>query len=342
MIKTFYQDDIINRLAALFTYGLNNDYSYKSIEEHIVSSSFVNCLENNDYEIESKIETIVETAFNISLNGSQADISFKGLFFAESYLRLFLYFNRSFEYLFLYWPLEVFDEKYGIYHEMDFSNLRRDFQKRVAEVTLLKKLCQARQIKIVDISKLTGINIHTIDRYARDDKYLYSSSHDNIFKLSKLFDVKENIFIANLAVFLDQSIYLSDKSNKDYRNFLGLYFANYYDNRINEFDFTYSKSNNFFISKSGVKLVVVADNLDNLPLPKINEVADKNTYLVLIPSGFFGDYSYFEYLNNANALEVFILTQEYIYMVKKGIKKEITDTINRSLIIRAKEASSSN
>ena len=339
MIKTFYQDDIINRLAALFTYGLNKEYSYKSIEEHIISSSFVNCLENNDYDIESKIEKIVETTFNVSLNGSQADISFKGLFFAESYLKLFLYFNRSFEYLFLYWPLAVFDEKYGIYHEMDFSNLRRDFQKRIEETTLLKKLCQARQIKLIDVSKLTGININTIDKYTRKDKYLYSSSHDNIYKLSKLFNVKENIFISNLAVFLDQSIYLFDKSNQDYRNFLGLYFANYYDNRINEFEFSYNKSANFFISKSGVRLVVIVDNLENLSLSRINEIANQNTYLVVIPSGFFGDYSCFDYLNNSNAFEVFVLTQEYIYIVKRDIKKEITDTINRSLIIRAKEAS---
>lgn len=338
MIKTFYQEDIINRLAAIFTYGLNKDYSYKSIEEHIISSSFINSLENNDYDIESKIERIVEQTFNVSLGGAQADISFKGLFFAESYLKLFLYFNRSFEYIFLYWPLEFFVEKYGIYHEMDFSNLRRDFQKRVDEITLIKKLAQERQIKLVDISKLTGININTIDRYSRDDKYLFLASHDNIYKLSKLFDVKENLFISNLAVYLDQSVYLFDKSNKEYRSFLGLYFANYFDNRINEFDFKYDETNNRFIAENGIKLIVVADSLNNLTLSKVNELADKNTYLVLIPSGFFGDCSHFDYLIESQTLEVFVLTQEYVYMVKRRSQKEITDTVNRSLIIRAKEA----
>ena len=338
MIKTFYQEDIINRLAAIFTYGLNKDYSYKSIEEHIISSSFINSLENNDYDIESKIERIVESTFNVSLGGAQADISFKGLFFAESYLKLFFYYNRSFEYLFLYWPLEVFNEKYGIYHEMDFSNLRRDFQKRIDETTLIKKLAQERQIKLVDVSKLTGININTIDRYSRDDKYLFLASHDNIYKLSKLFDVKENIFISNLAVYLDQSIYLFDKSNKEYRSYLGLYFANYFDNRINEFDFKYDETNNCFISENGIKLIVIADSLNNLTLSKLNELADKDTYVVFIPSGFFGDRSHFDYLMESQTLEIFVLTQEYVYMVKRRSQKEITDTINRSLIIRAKEA----
>ena len=45
MIKVYYEKDIIDKLAALISYGLDNGYSYKSIEEHIVSSSFItdNC-----------------------------------------------------------------------------------------------------------------------------------------------------------------------------------------------------------------------------------------------------------------------------------------------------------
>lgn len=341
MIKSFYQEDIIIRLAALITYGLNEGYSYKSIEEHITSSIFINALENNEYNIESKITKVVELAFDVSLNGRPADISFKGLFFAESYIKLFLFFNKSFEYLFLYWPLSYFAEHYNIYHEMDFSSLRNDFASMVKETTLLKKLAVDRGIKLIEISKLTGINEYTIERYSRDDKYLYGASVDTVYKLATLFSVKENIFTSNLAVYLDQSVYLFDKSNKDYRNYLGLYFANFFDNRINEIDFIYDKNNNYFISKEGVKLVVVTDSLNNLPLTALSKLSDSKTYLVIIPSGFFGGESYFEYLKDINALDVFVLTQEYVYIVKKKTKKEITDTVNRSLIIRAKEKVSS-
>ena len=58
MIKVFYQHDIIDRLAAIFTYGLNNGYSYETIEERIISSPFVNNLEKNEYDIESKIDKV--------------------------------------------------------------------------------------------------------------------------------------------------------------------------------------------------------------------------------------------------------------------------------------------
>lgn len=339
MIKTFYQEDIITRLAAIITYGLNEGYSYKSIEEHIASSSFINELENNEYNIESKIERIVEKTYNVYLNGNKADISFKGLFFAESYFRLFLYSNKSFEYLFLYWPLSLFDEKYGIYHEMDFSNLKNDFETKVKETTLLKKLADDNQIKLIEISKLTGININTIKKYGQSDVSIYGASNENIHKLATLFSVKENIFVSNLGVYLDQSIYLFDNSNKDYRNFLGFYFANFYDGRINEDDYSYDKANNCFLSKNGVKIVVIVDSLNNLALSKLNNLMDSNTYVVIIPSGFFGNENDLNYLKGVNALDVFVLTQEYFYIIKKSKKKEITDTVNRSLIIRAKEKS---
>lgn len=336
MIKTFYQEDIINRLAAIITYGLNEEYSYKSIEERIVSSPFINALENNEYNIELKIEKAVDMTYCVSLT-TQADISIKGLFLAESYIKLFFYYNRSFEYIFLYWPISCFLERYSIYHEMDFSNLRRDFESRIKETTLLKRLAQERQIKLIEISKLTGINENTIDKYSRADKYLYGASNNNVYKLAKLFNVKDNIFISNLGVYLDQSVYLFDKSNKDYRNYLGLLFASYFDNRINEINFTYDKDNDCFESNSGVKLIVIADILSNITVSKIKEKIDSETYVIVIPSGFFGDESWFYYLEELNALDVFALTQEYIYIVKKKYKREITDTINRSLIIRAKE-----
>lgn len=336
MIKAFYQEDIIERLAAIITYGLNEGYSYKSIEEHIVSSPLVAKLENNEYDIELKIEKAVETAYGLSLN-TQADISFKGLFLAESYIKLFFFYNRSFEYIFLYWPLSYFLERYEIYHEMDFSNLRRDFESKTKETSLLKKLAQERGIKLIEISKLTGINENTIDKYSRDDKYLDGASNSNIYKLARLFDVKENIFISNLEVYFDQSVYLFDKSNKNYRNYLGLYYANYFDNRINERDFVYDEDNNRFESNDGTKLVVVVSELKDQLISKLKEVVDSKTYLVIIPSGFLGENDLFKRLKELDAFDVLVSTQEYIYIAKKNYKKEVTDTVNCSLIIRAKE-----
>ena len=339
MIKPFYHDDIINRLGAAITFGLDKRYSYRAIEERIAFSSFINGLENNEYDSESKIEKIVEDIYSVGPI-KDADISFKGLFIAESYFRLFLHFNKSFEYLFLYWPLEAFVNRYNVYHEMDFSNLRNDFENEVKKTTLLRKLLLDRDIKLVDISKLTGINENTVVKYSRDDEYLYSASYGNIYKLAKLFGVKENIFVSSLSVYDDQSIYLIDNNNKIYNDYLGYYFANYFDKRISEETFAYDKEKGVFVSNKGKTLVVIADKVENLSIERINNISNSNTYVVIIPFGSYNETS-FACLKDAVAMEIFVLTKEFVYMVKKDHSKEITDTVNRSLLIRSKESISS-
>ena len=337
MINAFYEEDIIKRLGAVFTYGLDKGYSPKTIEERIVASSFINALERNEYDIESKIEGVVEKTFDVGPIES-ADISFKGLFFAESYFWLFLYVQRSFEYLFLYWPLSFFVERYGIYHEMDFSNLRRDFDVAVRETPLLKRLAKSRGIRLNDISKLTGINQNTINKYSRDDKYLLGASHETIYKLAMLFGVKENVFVSNLEVYLDQTAYLFADSTQDYRNYLGFYFAQYFDERINKIDFRYNRPQDRFDSANGLKLLVLYAPLEELSVESINRTVDGNTYLVIILSGFFGDELSLTHLAKIEAREVLVKTQEFVFFPKRGVRKEITDTVNRSLNVRAKEA----
>ena len=337
MIKTFYQEDIIYRLAAVITYGLNNDYSDKSIEESIVSSHFVNALENNEYDIESKPESIVKETYNLTINNVLVDVSFKGLFFAETYFKLFTHFNRSFEYIFLYWPLSLFTQKYNIYHEMDFSSIREDFKSEVKKTTLLRKLASERNLKLVEIAKLTGINKNSIDRYSVDDYFLDVASYSNIYKLAMLFNVKTNIFAPNLAVYLDRSINLSDKRNVDYRNFLGLYFATYFDRRIDEKDAIYDCKNNWFILNNGLRLIVVSDAIDNLTIKELEKQSNPMTYLVIIPSFFYKDETFLRELECLDAFDIFVLTQEYAYIIKQKAKKEILDTMNRMLNIRVEE-----
>ncbi len=337
MIKVYNYDDIVYHLGALITYGLNEGYSYKSIEEHLVSSSFINALENGEYDIEKTVDEVVESTYKIKLS-KEFEMSFMGLFFAESYFQLFLNLNRSFEYLFLYWPISDFVEKYGIYHEMDYSNLERDFKKYVKQTSLLRKLSITRQIKLSDVAKLTLINKNTIDKYSQDDKFLEGASINTTHKLSKLFGVKENLFVTNLGVYLDSSIYLHVKNNEDFKNYLGLYFANYFDTSINEKDFLYDKSSKLFISKNkDLKLVVLASEKCCLSINELNKKYDSHTYLIFFPGAYLDSNVDFNYLKNSPTLEVMVVTHDFIYLIKKGRKKEITDIIYKSLINLSKE-----
>ena len=334
MIKVFYKDDIIKRLGAIFTYGLSLNYSHKIMEERIANSPLVNDLENNEHDIETTLKSVIESTYHVKLM-QKADITFKGLFFAETYFKLFLTLNKSFNYLFLYWPISRMVEKYDIYHEMDFSNLLTDFNLEVKKMVLLKKLSKEKKIKLSQISKLTGINKNTIDRYAKSDDYLYAASYSAIYKLSSLLKVKANLFVSSLDVYLDQTVYLGDKSNQDYRNYLGLYFANYFDNRIEESDYRYDSKKQFFVSNSGLKISIsmLDDKIDGyIPI-------DNKTYLVIfMPTSTKKDVSVNEKLKSLNAYEIMLVYQDKVSFLKKGIIKEITSTVFKSMVVRAKTA----
>ena len=67
----------------------------------------------------------------------------------------------------------------------------------------------------------------------------------------------------------------------------------------------------------------------------INSISDKDTYVVVFPTGFYYGFSSYENVDEINAIDVMLVTQEDVFIVKKEAKKEITDTISRSLIILA-------
>ena len=341
MIQICYKEDLIKRLAAIITYGLNGKYSYGTIEERIIASPFVNRLEKNFYDSGENIEKVVEDAFNVTLE-KEADISFRALFLAESYIKLFFSINRSFEYLFLYWNLDAFASKYDVYHEMDFSNLKDDFLSNVHRAPLLKQLSSRRGISLRNVARLTGISGNTINKYAKDDKYLYSCSQENGYRLSNLFNVKENLFVQNIGVYLDAAIYLADDFYKDYRNYLGLYYASYYDSRIETDDFEYRKEANCFSSENWI-LVVLTCNEDDMNADYLDSKAGPNAYAVIFVCNSLHDhFALWEKLKEAKAREILIVGLDNVCLVKKGKKREMTETVRRSLIIQAKRACSAN
>ena len=338
MIKTYYKEEIISTLAAIINYGINKQYSFKVIEENIVYSSFICDLEDNKYDLSKTIEDIIKETYKVdSIDGY--DISFKSLFLAESYINLFFSLNKSFEYIFLYIPLKDLYDKYHIYHEMDFSNLKNDIDILINKTSLLSKLSKYKNIKLKDISKLTGINENTIDLYSRGDEHLYKASFINIYKLSKLFNVKLNLFASKIDVYIDDSIYKGHVDNQTFLNNLGMYFASYYDNRINNREFIYDPSFNCFISKDGdIKLKVMSKEINDRELIYINNHVDENTYLVLFPFGVYNPSVIDSFIARIEAYEVLFIASDKVIFSNKNIVKELTNTINKHLFIKAKNS----
>ena len=337
MIRILDEEQIIETFASILTYGLNKGLSSSLIEEHILKSQFINDLEDNKFDNKLKDKVILKSIYKENI--IEVDLSFLSLFIAESYIRLFFDLNKSFAYLFLYWPLDQFIFKFDIYHEMDYSSLKIDFMERVHNTSLLKALIKSRHLKLNDVGKLTSININTLDKYMRSDKYLYAASYANIYKLAKLFNVKENIFIESLDVYYDDSSFSYDDEHNEFISKLGFYFASYFDKRVDNFSFTYQKEKNIFIDfKNGYKLIVKSLKNEEINRASLFSSVDDKTYLVIFLNGraAFNDDDIKEQLNALNAYEIMLISKE-TYLLKKETVKKSDSSIYDMLYIKAKE-----
>ena len=73
MIESRSENTIITTLSALFSYGLNNRYSYNSIEEYIANSFFVNELENCRF-ISPEIGTLCKEVYHLENEVASIDV----------------------------------------------------------------------------------------------------------------------------------------------------------------------------------------------------------------------------------------------------------------------------
>lgn len=116
---------------------------------------------------------------------------------AHIYLKLFFEFHKSFSFIITYFPVEYVEKIFSPYHEMDDSHLFDLFIERTSK-PILPILLKENRLSVAKLSSITGINYYVIEKYARNNKYLYSASYKNIYLIAKALGVKENIFIEKL------------------------------------------------------------------------------------------------------------------------------------------------
>ena len=67
MIKTINVDELIKRLAAVITFGMQHFYSEKVMEEKIANSPLINNLEKGQFVYNESLEKCIEDTYKIKL-----------------------------------------------------------------------------------------------------------------------------------------------------------------------------------------------------------------------------------------------------------------------------------
>lgn len=251
MINASYVYDLYKYFSYVFHYGLKNKYSYGAIEENICKSELVKELENNIkhpriYELNTK--DYIKSIYNIDVEDDELnDMDSISFWLGEAYIRLFYHFNKSFEYIFSYLPIEEMIGVYPVYHEMDFSQLFEFFELKTKKKSILSVLLKKRGYSKGELSVLTGISVNTIKYYCKDEKNMYDASFENVTDISHVLSVDPNIFKKKIHNYTYSGQYNFDKSNIKLRSSLGMLVVSYFSQEIRERQYRYDSKKIFLL-----------------------------------------------------------------------------------------------
>ena len=186
--------------ARLFVMAIQNEINFLAFTSSLERSVFANLIEEDVYD-DYFNTPLTRIFFDITKMHIEKDESFgiynDAYWCGYSYFELQQRLKKPFSYLFLKLPLSKMMDIYPIFHEMDFSALFEFFEKEKDKKTILRALCEQRRCSLSKVSASTGIDQATLSKYNADDEALLKGSFQNVYKISKYFNVPVSLFSRN-------------------------------------------------------------------------------------------------------------------------------------------------
>ena len=253
MISYFYKTEIEQLLGKILSSRSLNNMLTSSIEERLLNCPIILELEKSSmsFLFNKMPEEIFEETFGFE--GKIEQINVKDLWVSKSYLDLFFEYHKSFSYIFTIIPLGTMYASFETLHTVGEDRLFSFYERKEKEKTLLSRLIKLRSLSISKLSILTNISYNTIEKYTRDNKYLYAACYENIYLLSKALDVDSKIFLSKLNLDILEERYdksLTTYSNNDIIDNALFYSFLYNENMLAKKNYQYDKINRVFSSSS--------------------------------------------------------------------------------------------
>lgn len=187
-----YFENNIALLERIFSLAYEYKYSLTALEKNISNSFYFQKIERDDYIspiiIDISLTKDVLPELNVDLEN--VPIYKQCLWAAESYLRIQKETHFTFELIFLYIPIRKMYEYFEIYHEMDFSQIIKEFNRLYLEKSVLNLLINYYQIKLKSISEITDISYSTLLSLNNRRRDIKKVNVEDAIKLAKLFRVR--------------------------------------------------------------------------------------------------------------------------------------------------------
>ena len=349
MINVNDIEEISNLLSLIFHYGMVNEYALNGIEEKIIKNRYINQLENGDssFLYEKTLEKIVADIYGVRFEETckllNSTISY---WLGEIYTRLFFSLNKSFAYLFLYFPIEKALNLFKLYHEMDFNQLLNYFETQVGKKTLLRTLLEKKHMTLSELSSLSKVNYNTIVSYTKNDEHLYSAAFDNIYRISGVLNVKMNLFARKIRNYTNSMMYEFDQNNDKFQLCLTYQLACYYDADI--CGLKSQLEENSLVSEKGYRFELIkyfVHKTDKSLIATLKEYKQKNDDYQNVMLAVFMDektknsFENFDEFKDLGFHKLFFITSEsFISIEGQRVKQQIIyDSVKQNCNLIAKE-----
>lgn len=323
-------------LGEMIFYGFRNHFSSEYIEESVSSSIiFREYLDKGDDSFINNLslKEIFQGTYDIEIAGEDLQqINTICMWLGEAYLRLYFKYHKTTAFLFVYFPLDKMTNMFGVYHEMDWTQLYQYFEDETEKKSLLLALLKKRRITAYGLSVLTGIKYQTIINYTRKNRYIYNASFGNVSKISAVLNVENSIFLEEINNYIDASYLDLEIKNIGYLTNYGYHVISFFDKNIGSQTFEYDGK--LQISKSGNHILktLIPSSPD---IAQINDAIKKyqdrcpynfkDVFLIV----FVGDDIEKPSIMENDFKKIFIITPQYLFEIENERTKK--KTISRTL-----------
>lgn len=188
-----YLYEYSNILERVLSFGYFNSYSTRFIERAISYNSYFLKIENDSSGLIPIIdeETIIENIFNTKVDDLMNIPTYNQCTWtSEAYLRIQGHFKLSFECIFLYIPIKKMYEYFILYHEMDFSQIIKEFQNLYKKKSIFSILLGLYNCSLKDVSRMSGISYQTLFSLKNRRREFSKTNYQTVLKIAKVFHVR--------------------------------------------------------------------------------------------------------------------------------------------------------
>ena len=210
MIYTTYDylskySDTLSEIIAL---AKLDNYSFKHIENVIAHSQMINELEYSNITMIafSSSSMLYRSLFpNGKANINDIPLFDSNYWIGEMYIHIFLKYKLTFESIFAFIPLEIMNQQYELYHEMDISQFDEYFESLLKEGPL-SKFMQINKISSTKLSEKTGISLSTIRSIKEGKRNINKMQSAQLEKISVALNVKLRSLLNPISLDLDSPL----------------------------------------------------------------------------------------------------------------------------------------